>query len=251
VNFEKYCASGNDFLITHTFLNKDYSGLAKKLCDRHYGFGADGLIVLIPSREKGCSFEWLFYNADGSVASMCGNGARATALYAYDNSIVSKKLSFKTGAGVIKAQIFTKDVVQTQLTPIKIVQKSIKEDGKEWMLLDSGVPHLCAFVDDIEKFDLAKARALRQKHNANVNIYAKKDGVIFVRTYERGVEDETLACGTGMCACVFAAKIGGILKQDSAKVHPLSKEEIEVKIDGEIAYLKGAVRHIGSCLQKV
>jgi diaminopimelate epimerase len=248
VIFEKYCASGNDFLITHTFVRKDFSKLAKKLCDRHYGFGADGLIVLVPS--KTADFEWLFYNSDGSIPAMCGNGARAAALYARDNGLAGKTMSFVTGAGVIKADVFAKNIVETQLTPIKTINEQISEYGTYWMLIDTGVPHLCAYIDNAEKFDIEAARALRYKYNANVNIFTKKDDAIFVRTYERGVEGETLACGTGMCACVYMAQKSQLIGGDSCVVYPLSKERIEVSINGVTPYFKGRVEHIGSCLQK-
>jgi diaminopimelate epimerase len=248
VTFEKYCASGNDFLITHTFVRKDFSKLAKKLCDRHYGFGADGLIVLIPS--KTADFEWLFYNSDGSIPAMCGNGARAAALYARDNGLAGKTMSFVTNAGVIKAEVFAKNIVETQLTPIKTINEQILEYELQWMLIDTGVPHLCTYVNNVDKFDIEAARVLRHKYNANINIFTKKDDAIHVRTYERGVENETLACGTGMCACAYMAQKLKLIDKNSCVVYPLSKERIEVSINGAIPYFKGLVEHIGSCLQK-
>ena len=99
--FAKYSSNGNDFVICHTFIKKDRSALAKRICNRFDGIGADGLIVVCPSRKY--DFEWDFYNRDGGVASMCGNGARAVAHYAYHNDLAPKKMSFLTKDGVIRA----------------------------------------------------------------------------------------------------------------------------------------------------
>ena len=109
----KYNASGNDFVIFHSFQTFDRSELARKLCDRQKGVGADGLIVLLPHATY--DFAWQFYNSDGSVASMCGNGTRACAHYAYTNQLADKTMRFLTGAGVISS-IVEGDVVETELT---------------------------------------------------------------------------------------------------------------------------------------
>ena len=244
---QKYCASGNDFLIMHTLKKRDFTALAKKLCDRHYGFGADGLIVLVPSVKA--DFEWLFYNSDGSKANMCGNGARATALYAYKNKIAGKKMSFVTGAGIINAEVFGGGVVQTELTKPKVILENTKEFGLDWMLVDTGVPHLCAMSKNLDNFDIEMARELRHKYNANVNLFSVKNGELFVRTFERGVEAETLACGTGMCACAFYASKNGTIKNEKISVYPKSLERVQVSILKETIYFKVAVIGVGSCLQ--
>ena len=103
MQMSKYSANGNDFVIFHALEKKDRTELAIELCNRQNGIGADGLIVLIPNTEN--DFEWEFYNSDGSLADMCGNGSRAAAHYAYINELASKKMSFLTGAGVINASI--------------------------------------------------------------------------------------------------------------------------------------------------
>ena len=99
MTYQKYSASGNDFVIFHTLVKKDYSDLAIKLCNRTEGIGADGLIVIVPNENQ--DFEWLFYNSDGSHASMCGNGTRACAHYAYTNMLAKTKMNFLNGSGVI------------------------------------------------------------------------------------------------------------------------------------------------------
>ena len=228
----KYSASGNDFVIFHTFKKEDRSGIAKKLCDRFNGVGADGLIVILPHSEY--DFEWQFYNADGSEAEMCGNGSRAAAHYAFVNGLAPSKMKFLTLAGVIEAEV-NGDIVESQLTPYKKLG-----EFNEWSLFDTGVPHLVK-LDKLENFDVNECRDLRYKHNANVNVADVKDGNLYVRTYERGVEDETLACGTGMCASFLKAR-ENTLVGDSVKVYPKSGEELTITIRNNKLYFKGKVK---------
>ncbi len=234
----KYSASGNDFVLFHSFIKKDRSLLARTLCDRQSGIGADGLIILLPHNEF--DFEWQFYNSDGSTAEMCGNGSRACAHYAYSRGLAPKNMSFLTLAGEIKAEV-NGTMVQSDLTPPRIIEKNIKAGGKEWWLIDTGVPHLITFDADMEYFDLLEARALRERYNANVNIASTQaDGSIRVRTYERGVEDETLACGTGMAAAFYRAN------QESnvgtkAEVFPKSGETLYLGLNNKTITFKGEV----------
>ena len=233
----KYSASGNDFVIFHTFQKADRSELAKKLCDRQNGIGADGLIVLVP--HDTLDFEWEFYNADGSYAAMCGNGTRATAHYAYNKGLADKDMRFLTGAGVISCKV-ENDIVETELTKPKFIKDYFYEDGYEWILIDTGVPHLVALVEDITKFDKNLARKMREKYDANVYFAKFEDGVLKVRTYERGVEDETLACGTGICASFLSAKNRGFIDNFS-KIYPTSGEKLEVKFANNTLFFKGKV----------
>jgi diaminopimelate epimerase len=201
--------------------------------------GADGLIVLLPHNEV--DFEWQFYNADGSEAEMCGNGSRAAAHYAYSNNLAPSKMSFLTLAGVINAEV-DGDMVLSELTPPKILSKEIYHDNKLWWKIDTGVPHMVTFVDDIENFDIQSARELRYKENANVNIAKILDnGNMMVRTYERGVEDETLACGTGMSACFYRAYIEGKVK-NNIEVYPTSKETLYIGMNERTITFKGEVK---------
>jgi diaminopimelate epimerase len=236
----KYSASGNDFVIFHSFKKEDRSELAKKLCDRKNGIGADGLIVLVP--HKNLDFEWEFYNADGSYAAMCGNGSRATAHYAYNYGLANKEMKFLTGAGIISCKV-NGNVVETELTKPQLIKDYFIEEGYEWILIDTGVPHLVALVNDISKFDKELAKKMRIKYNANVNFAQFENGVLKVRTYERGVEDETLACGTGMCASFLSAKNKNYIKNFS-KIYPTSGEELEVKLENETLFFKGEVKEI-------
>jgi len=239
MKLSKYSANGNDFVIFHTFIKEDRSALAKELCHRQNGVGADGLIVLLPHSEY--DFEWQFYNADGSEAEMCGNGSRAAAHYAYSNALAPAKMRFLTLAGVIAAEV-EGNMVQSELTPPKILAKAIEHDGKLWWKIDTGVPHMVTFVDDIEHFDIESARKLRYKENANVNI-AKvlENGNMRVRTYERGVEDETLACGTGMAACFWRALQEGCIN-DAIEVYPTSGETLYLGVNERTITFKGEVK---------
>lgn len=219
MKISKYNASGNDFAIFHTFTHKDRGNLAKQICDRFSGVGADGLIVLVPingdqNSKKECDFAWEFYNSDGSAAAMCGNGSRAAALYAYENELGGAKMSFLTGAGKIVANIYD-DGVEIAFSRAKMVQKSFKEAGRTWHFYDTGVPHLVNFVENLDEFDLNLACLMREKYNANVNFATILPSCeIGVRTYERGVENETNACGTGMAACFWTALQTGILGEN-------------------------------------
>ncbi len=229
----KYSASGNDFVIFHTFIKKERNELAKKLCDRFSGVGADGLIVILPHSKY--DFEWQFYNADGSEAEMCGNGSRAAAHYAYINNLAPQKMKFLTLAGVIEAEI-EENIVESQLTPHEKIG-----DFNEWSLFNTGVPHLVK-IDNLDNFDVKECRDLRNRHNANVNIAEVKNGNLYVRTYERGVEDETLACGTGMCASFLKAREKGLVGE-SVKVYPKSGEELTITIRNNRLYFKGTVKN--------
>lgn len=237
----KYCASGNDFVIFHAFEKADRSQLARILCDRQNGIGADGLIVLVPYEQH--DFEWEFYNADGSTASMCGNGSRACAHYAHRFGLAPASMAFLTGAGVIKAHV-EGDMVQSDLTPPVIVNQEIVESGMRWWLIDTGVPHLITFDADIEHFNIDMARTLRHRYNANVNIARVNiDGTLRVRTYERGVEDETLACGTGMAASFYRA-VQERLVEDQTQVFPKSGETLYLGLEEGVITFKGEVKGV-------
>ena len=236
----KYSASGNDFIIFHTFIKKDYSEVAKNLCHRFNGIGADGLIVLIPNMDY--DFEWIFYNADGSSAEMCGNGSRATAHYAYKYGLAPAKMKFLTLAGVISCDV-KDNIVETELTNYKILKEPFSENGFEWFFVDTGVPHLVTVVDDLELYSKDIASKMRYKYNTNVNFVKVLDNKLYVRTYERGVEDETQACGTGMAASFLRANKLNLVNS-SAKVYPTSKEELILSLKNNKLFFKGAVKEI-------
>ena len=234
----KYSGNGNDFIMFVAQEKKDRSVLAQTLCHRQNGVGADGLVVLIPHAEY--DFEWEFYNADGSHAAMCGNASRCVAHFAHEKGISKdNQAEFLTGAGVIKATINGLYVV-SDMTPPRILQTNIEENGEHWWLIDSGVPHLVALKDSVDDFDIKEASKLRHKYNANVNICSIDGDTMYVRTYERGVENETLACGTGMVAC-FVRNYEEKKLSSQVKVYPKSGDELYVSHEDGVYRFGGKV----------
>jgi diaminopimelate epimerase len=237
----KYSGNGNDFIIFIAQEKADRSQLAKKLCHRQNGVGADGMVVVLPHPEY--DFEWEFYNADGSRADMCGNASRCVAHFAHEKGISKdNKAEFLTGAGVIHATINGLYVVSDMVEP-QILREDILEYGEIWWLINSGVPHLVAIRENIDIFDIEQARTLRQKYDCNVNICSVDGDTMYVRTYERGVEDETLACGTGMVACFIRNHKEGKVP-DQVKAHPKSGDELYVSYENGIYRFGGKVTKI-------
>ncbi|RDU57514.1 diaminopimelate epimerase [Helicobacter sp. MIT 99-5507] len=245
----KYNASGNDFLIFYTFNNildsKKRANLAKKICNRHSGIGADGLVIIMPHSKY--AYKWDFYNSDGSKADMCGNASRCVAHYAYINNLAPKKHSFLSGAGEIKVEIDDKndDIVEVNFGKVKIKKDCIDEYEMQFTLLDSGIPHLVSFIDGkLPKSKNKMMENLRKKYNANVN-FAKiisKD-IIHLSTYERGVEDITLACGTGMAATYYLALMQNKIHKIATLIPP-SNEPLYFKMQNDEVYYKGKVERI-------
>lgn len=222
INFYKLTAAGNDFVLIDNrndlIPENEHSSLALKLCDRRYCIGGDGLILLEKSNKA--DFRMRYYNSDGSHASMCGNGGRSIARFAYELGIVKTNMNFETDAGLITAEIKSDTVVNLALYDPKDLKLDInlEIDGKNFEIscLNTGVPHAVIFVNDIEKIDVFKYGRLIRYHEyfapagTNVNfVEIAKDNTIFVRTYERGVEDETLACGTGVTASSIISALKG------------------------------------------
>ncbi|SFV60185.1 Diaminopimelate epimerase [hydrothermal vent metagenome] len=234
----KYSANGNDFIIFIAQERADRSQLAKKLCHRQNGVGADGMVVVLPHKEY--DFEWEFYNADGSLADMCGNASRAVAHFASEKGISTEgKAEFLTGAGVIRATINGLYVVSDMIPP-DIIDKTVEEDGENWWLINTGVPHLIAIRDNLDEFDIEQMRRLRHKYNANVNICKPMQDSLTVRTYERGVEDETLACGTGMVACFVRCHHEERL-DNNVKTTPKSGDELYISLEDGVYRFGGKV----------
>ena len=234
----KYSANGNDFVLFIAKEKADRSALAKKLCHRQNGVGADGLVVLLPHPKY--DFEWEFYNSDGSHADMCGNASRAVAHFAHEKGISTEgKAEFLTGAGVIKATINGLYVV-SDMTPPQILEDNIIEDHETWWLINTGVPHLVCVRESVDVFDIEQARRLRHKYDCNVNICSVEGDTMYVRTYERGVEDETLACGTGMVACFVRNHKEGKVP-DMMKVHPKSGDELYINYEEGVYRFGGKV----------
>lgn len=229
MNFTKMVATGNDFVVVDnrkSVIGSRLSVIAKKLCDRKLGIGADGLILL--EKSKKCDFKMRIFNPDGSEPDMCGNGSRCVALFANNEKIAKSGMSIETGAGVLSATVKSSNVKINMTDPKDLHLKlGLKIDNKIYQLnhINTGVPHVVCFANSIDSLDLfTLGRAIRyhrafMPEGTNVNIVeAKRKNSIYVRTYERGVESETLACGTGSVA---SAIISGIIKgfKSPVKVH--------------------------------
>lgn len=218
INFTKSVATGNDFIIIdnrNSALKGDPAGIAKKLCDRFYSVGADGLLLL--EKSDLADFKMRIFNSDGSEAEMCGNGSRCVALYAYAKKIAPSDMKIETMAGILNANV-QGESVRVKLTDPKDIQWNlclmIHECPYKVNLVNTGVPHVIYFVDDLEAVEVNKLGPKMRyhedfsPHGANVNfvkVTDKDKNKISVRTYERGVEDETLACGTGAVASAIIA----------------------------------------------
>jgi diaminopimelate epimerase len=226
VPFVKMSGTGNDFIIIDhrkpLLAPEVMADFAAKVCRRKFSAGADGLILIEDSSEA--DFQWQFFNADGSVAEMCGNGARCAARFAFLQGIAPAQMRFVTLAGIIEASVSEKDVAVKMTDPVGLnMHQRMTVENKEYTVhsLDTGVPHAVLFVDDIDQTDVRALGSLIRHHEAfmpagtNVNFAQRQGDAIKVRTYERGVEDETLACGTGAAA---AAIIAALLDQASSPV---------------------------------
>jgi len=222
IEFFKMNGSGNDFIVIDNRekivenIGIKTEEFVKRICKRGLSIGADGVILIENTDEAGCDFAWRFYNSDGSQASMCGNGSRCAVRFAYLKGIINDtKTVFLTGAGKIYGEIVGINTVKVQL--IKPTDyKTINLDNQTMYFINTGVPHLVIFVDDLENVDVNKLGAKYRYHEAfapagtNVNFVNILDNnTIAIRTYERGVEAETLACGTGATA---SGLISGLVK---------------------------------------
>jgi diaminopimelate epimerase len=221
LDFIKMNGAGNDFVMLDNRGGDVQLGREQisRLCDRHRGIGADGVLVIEPP-TNGADFRMRYYNADGGEAEMCGNGARCFARFADRVAGPREKVSFETPAGVIAAALEGEGVT-LQMSDPRDVRLSVKLSalGQEILChyVDSGVPHAVIPVDDISKVDVRGIGSAVRHHaefaprGANVNFLERRgENEIAIRTYERGVEDETLACGTGVVAgaLIFAATEG-------------------------------------------
>ncbi|BBO81744.1 diaminopimelate epimerase [Desulfosarcina ovata subsp. sediminis] len=215
IPFFKMSGSGNDFIIID---NREFRVPEARLdelvvgaCRRKMAVGADG-VILIESSDR-VDFKWRFFNADGSVAEMCGNGARCAARFAFLHGIAGRQMAFDTLAGTIEADVGPRLVKLRMTDPFDLktgIELDLDETRVGVGIVNTGVPHAVMMVDDIETVDvIAIGRQIRRHAyfapaGTNANFVAVDPaGRIFIRTYERGVEDETLACGTGNVAAAL------------------------------------------------
>jgi diaminopimelate epimerase len=239
VSFTKMAGAGNDFIMVNNVKNPvslDWQAFAIRSCALKTGIGADGVIIL--GEDKDTDFTFRIFNADGSEAEMCGNGARCAALFAQQKGIAKTPMRFKTLAGTIGAKIDGEDVAIQMTEPFGLeTDIAIDVQGKHQIayFINTGVPHAIIFSDDIDNEPVADLGPAIRFHSRFLPAGTNADFVqvldhnrIRVRTYERGVEDETLACGTGAVASAIISEYMGKVASPTVLV---TMKGGELKID--------------------
>jgi len=209
IQFEKYHGAGNDFILLD---NRDEKiqltqPQISMLCDRHFGIGADGLILI--ERSPSADFEMVYYNSDGRIASFCGNGGRCAVIFASKIGLTGERIKFQAYDGMHEAIIINESTVKVSMNPVH----GFEVDSNGDYLLNTGSPHLVQFVMSTSETDVYM-EGVRIRYSErfkdegiNVNFVSGRDDGIKMRTYERGVEDETLSCGTGTVAAAIVISV--------------------------------------------
>ena len=220
LEFYKYQGTGNDFVMLDNrsgFFPKENIKLIADLCDRRFGIGGDGLILLENDTET--DFKMVYYNSDGNQSSMCGNGGRCLVAFAKKLGVIQNKTTFIATDGLHHATITDDGLVSLQMIDVTDVKVN-----PDYVFLNTGSPHHVQMVDDLENFNIKENGArirygdLYGKVGSNINFVKQIDETTFsLRTYERGVEDETLSCGTGATAVAIAMNVLG--KTDTSSVN--------------------------------
>lgn len=224
VTFSKYNGAGNDFIMIDgrktkfPYTNKK---LVTSLCDRRFGIGADGLIILTKAKKKENSFDMIYLNSDGSIGSMCGNGGRCIVRFAHDLGIIAKNklISFEAVDGLHEARLRSDNRVELKMIDMQTPEL---RHGRAFTFCGT-TPHYMTLVENLADYPLVyKARAFRDRvkdmGGINLNIIKQKGNKFIVRTYERGVEDETLACGTGACSVATFVYKKGLIKNPKCEI---------------------------------
>lgn len=262
VQFTKMVASGNDFVVIDNRKGiipaAGLRSFASGICSRNYGVGADGLLTI--ERSRRADFRMRVINSDGSEAEMCGNGARCIALYANLNGIAGKKMKFETLAGIIEASISGRQIKLKMSDPkgLKLdLNLDLSDGAYNVNFVNTGVPHAVIFARRVEGMDIGRIGKEVRYHSAfapkgtNVNLVEPAGGnTLKVRTYERGVEGETLACGTGVTAsAVIAAAVKGFKSPVVCMTKSGDKLKVYFRKDGNEfsgVYLEGGAKTVFS-----
>jgi diaminopimelate epimerase len=226
VDFYKYQGAGNDFVILDGRNNELdlYTLQIRKMCDRKFGIGADGLMVL--KNHEGYDFSMTYYNADGKEGSMCGNGGRCILAFSQRIGILKNPLSFIAIDGPHEGEII-KENDDEAIVKLKMLDVSHYESNDDHFVIDTGSPHFIQFTNNLSSKNVFEdGRKVRnnetfKNEGINVNFVESNNNELFVRTYERGVEDETLACGTGVTASTLALAIKNNLTQECIQIKTL------------------------------
>jgi diaminopimelate epimerase len=243
-SFAKYQGAGNDFIVIDDekmrFPVAD-SHYISRLCHRKFGIGADGVVLLQPSKKA--DFRMRIFNADGKEVAQCGNGLRCLVDFIHQKDPTAQSVLVETQKRVIPCS-WESGLITIDLGPAEWLLEDFSLDAFSLQLINTGVPHLVAFVDQLNMSDFKSVGAKLRHHEAfspegaNVNFAQLQGDKIFVRTYERGVEDETLACGTGAAAVAVAA-LKKYSLQNPVCIVPTSQEELYVEATDEAVRLKG------------
>ena len=233
INFDKYEGTGNDFVMIdnrNDFFPKNDVNLIAHLCDRRFGIGADGLILLENDSES--DFKMVYYNSDGNQSTMCGNGGRCLVAFAKKLQIIENSTSFMAVDGIHHATISGDNSVSLQMKDVDFVNSQ-----SNYTFLDTGSPHHIEMVSSISSLDVkSQGAAIRYSDlygsaGANVNFVEQiSEDTFSIRTYERGVEDETLSCGTGATAAAIAMNYIGKTNLNSIKIN-VQGGKLEVSFD--------------------
>lgn len=253
--FYKLCASGNDFIVILNFDNKisyeEGKFLAQKLCRPKFSVSADGLILLENPTVSEAKFSWKFFNSDGSEAEMCGNGARCVARLVEEIGLFKSPFYFETKAGLIYAEVKGKRVKITLTSPKDLRLSFVLRTDYDWFMahyVNTGVPHTVIFWEDLENAPVTKIgpkiryHEIFKPHGTNVNFITitqeNDEKILKIRTYERGVEGETLACGTGAAASAYIVYKLGLM---NSPINVLTKggEFLTVYLENDVIYLEG------------
>lgn len=221
ITFYKYEGTGNDFIMIDNrqeAFPKENVQLIAHLCHRRFGIGGDGLILL--EKHKSTDFKMVYYNSDGNQSSMCGNGGRCLVAFAKKLQIIQEETTFMATDGLHYATISDDGIVSLQMKDVDTIKVT-----PEYVFLDTGSPHHVQLVDDLKKCNVKENGAairysdLYGKSGSNVNFVAQQETDTFaIRTYERGVEDETLSCGTGATAVAIAMKVLGKTESNTIRI---------------------------------
>ena len=216
IQFSKYEGAGNDFIMIddRKLQFPANAQLISKLCDRHFGIGADG--ILLVQHSEGYDFGMNYFNSDGSHATFCGNGGRCITAFAHQKGIAGNTCRFLAADGIHEASI-TENTGNVMIVELGMLDPVLYSMDKNYYYLNTGTYHVVKFVDNPDDIDIIEAgRELRYDnrfgpHGTNVNFARLLKNELYVRTYEKGVENETLSCGTGVTASAIAAslKYGG------------------------------------------
>ena len=234
ISFAKMVATGNDFIVVDNRGRKlnNLKSLAQKLCNRKIGIGADGLLVI--EKSKRADVKMRIFNPDGSEPEMCGNGARCFALYAGRHGLNKNRFRIQTKSGILDAQIAKHSIVKIKMTDPKNIKQDIalkiNKRNMKVSFINTGVPHAVIFVSGLDKIGIVDIGRDIRFHKrflpkgANVDfIEVVSSNVIKMRTYERGVEDETLACGTGAVASAIILDLKLAKKNGKKTVNVVTK----------------------------